>query len=160
MLGSFCKKMACVFGIVGFISSIFLAFKYGVTLKLLKDDYDYNRIYDDIKNKSVYERDFGKTIIIFLLAMLVVLVISIGLYTIGEIYDWLMALIKGYNERNETQEKNMNTLIANMKAEKKAEENKNTEDVVPFGGWKCPKCGKAHQGYEEECSCGYFKLNS
>ena len=84
MLGSFCKKMACVFGIVGFISSIFLAFKYGVTLKLLKDDYDYNRIYDDIKNKSVYERDFGKTIIIFLLAMLVVLVISIGLYTIGE----------------------------------------------------------------------------
>lgn len=161
MIGGFCKKLAWVYGVLGFIASIALAYKYGVTSKLLNEDYDYKRLYDDIKNNTVYERDWGSTIVIFFVVMISVLVVSVGLYTIGEIYDWLMALIKGYNERNEAQEKNMNTLMASMASGKKIEENVNTsEEVIPFGGWKCPKCGKAHQGYEDDCSCGYFKLNN
>ena len=58
MIGDFCKKLAWVYGVLGFIASIALAYKYGVTSKLLNDNYNYKRLYDDIKNNTVYERQF------------------------------------------------------------------------------------------------------
>lgn len=51
----------------------------------------------------------------------------------------------------ETQEATLKTLLSKSSSSTQL----NTEEVIPFGGWKCPKCGKIHQGYEKVCSCGY-----
>ena len=125
-MGTKCKNLATIYGVLGSIGTIAAAIIWGKTAK-------YSRYYD-----VEIVRNWPLTIAILLGLGLSVAMITAALYTIGETYDQVCSIL--YYVKNEN------------------EHSQSSQNIVPKGGWVCPKCGKAYQSYETSCRiCGQFK---
>ena len=131
-LGSLCKKLATIYGFLGAIGTIILAVKFGKVADIGWSGVDY-------------ERDWGLTLTIFFASGLSVAIVTVALYTLGEIHDKLVGLKYLFEDANKPS--------ALQEGAKEAEDRK----ILENGGWKCPDCGKIHRGYETSCTCGRSK---
>lgn len=95
------------------------------------------------------ERDWVLTIAIFLGAMLFVTVVSVALYTLGDIYD------KVYYSNVDSIE--LSPQVAQKLAALIHEEE--TKKILANGGWECPDCGEINRSYLTTCKCGKGKNN-
>ena len=132
-MGNTCKLLSKVFGVLGAIGTIVVAYFGGRTANLYSMRYDY------------YERNWPLTIGIFIGTGLGVAIISVALYTLGEIYDKVYSMsFNGVGSISESTAKGLEYLG------QQAEE----ERLLKNGGWKCPNCGKINNSYETTCKCG------
>ena len=136
-MGENCKTLAIIYAIIGTISSFFMAFLYG------------RRATGSYGSHVFYERSWLLTIIIFVAVMFLVSMVSVALYTIGEIYDKVCGLSYSGNTSSISDKAVKGLEQLGDEAEEKS--------VLSNGGWKCPDCGRLHRSYETSCICGKSK---
>ena len=136
--GGLCKLLAIIYGILGSIGSIVMANILGKSAE-----------YDFVKREMVSERNWPLTIAIFVGTLLVVAMISVGLYTIGEIYDRVYS--NAFTANGAISEKTAEGLAV-------LAEQAETERTLDAGGWRCPDCNKVNPSYVTTCMCGRSKL--
>ncbi len=127
-MGSVCKGLATLYGVFGSIGTIVMSYSLGKIGAVHRAD-----------------RTWLLTISVFLGMGLMVAMICVALYTLGDIHEQLQSYtfagrsglsdLSGLSEDKETKNKR---LLAN-------------------GGWKCPDCGSIHPSYETTCKCGRSK---
>lgn len=138
-MGENCKTLAVIYAILGVIASFFMAFVYG--RRVVGTSTYSSQIY--------YKSSWLLTIVIFVAVIFFVSMVSVALYTIGDIYDKVCAL--SYNGNSLTMSKDATKGLEQLG--KEAEE----KQVLGKGGWKCPDCGRIHRSYETSCVCGRSK---
>lgn len=132
-MGALCKKLAIVYGVLGGLGTLYLAYYLGAPLK-----------YYGIKS----ERNWGITLAVFFGMGFAVAIGTAMLYTIGEIHDKLTSLY--YRDKISFSEAESKGLAEIGRA---AEEKK----ILSKGGWKCPKCDRLNYSYVMSCACGVKK---
>ena len=124
--GTACRTLAIIYGILGVIGSFVSA-------------HTTNKI-----------SGVGMACVVFFGVILLVAMVAVGLYTLGEIYE-----TSNNSNGVGSQSRKINSLaqetVSSIKRE--AEEKRK----ISSGGWKCPDCGKMNNSYETTCSCGRRK---
>ena len=127
-MGTACRTLSIIYGILGVIGSF-------ITSKRILETTD----------------NWGTTIAVFFGVVLLVAMVTVGLYTLGEIYETANNSIGVGSQSGKINALAQETVSSKSKRE--TEEKRK----LSSGGWKCPDCGKMNNSYETTCSCGRRK---
>lgn len=125
--GTACRTLAIIYGILGVIGAFVSA--------------------RTTNNTS----GFGMACAVFFGVILLVAMVAVGLYTLGEIYE-----TANNSYRAGSQSGKINALAQETVSSKSKRETEEKRKLSS-GGWKCPDCGKMNNSYETTCSCGRRK---
>lgn len=120
----FCKYLSVANLVLGTLGSFFLAKIQGMQLD----------------NDLMMSRNWGTTIIIFIVSMVIVASISATLYAIYEMISNQEVILK----KIESSESNII-------------EKTTASDDIPSDKWKCNNCGTINANYVGTCRCGTSK---
>ena len=126
-MGTACRTLSIIYGILGVIGAFVSA-------------HTTNKI-----------SGFGMACVVFFGVILLVAMVAVGLYTLGEIYE-----TSNNSYRAGSQSRKINALAQETVSSKSKRETEEKRKLSS-GGWKCPDCGKMNNSYETTCSCGRRK---